>query len=77
MLTRMVNEGSLPISSLDFVFRCTTLDTKDLVVVLPLALLQLEFCLLKQLAVFVVAAVRPETQFKWNRYRKLANLLNS
>ena len=59
MLTRMVNEGSLPISSLDFVFRCTTLDTKDLVVVLPLALLQLELGVLQQLAVLVVAALGP------------------
>ena len=59
-LTRMMHQRPLAVSSLDLILGGSSLDPQDLVVVLPLALLQLELGVLQQLAVLVVAALGPD-----------------
>ena len=47
-LTRMVDESAFPVGLLDLVLVGALVDAEDLVVVLPLALLQLQLGVLKR-----------------------------
>ena len=56
----MMNQRPLAVSSLNLILGGSSFDPQDLVVVLALALLQLELGVLKELPVLVVAALSPE-----------------
>ena len=55
-----MNQRPLAVSSLNLILGGSSLNPQDLVVVLALALLQLELGVLKELPVLVVAALSPE-----------------
>lgn len=48
----MVHQGPLPVSFLDLILRGILVNSQDLVVIFPLALLQFQLCVLEELFVF-------------------------
>ncbi len=62
-------ECPLSVSSFDFVFRGAALDSKNFVIIFSFAFLQLKFCMLQQLSVFVIAAVGSEILKKENLFK--------
>lgn len=48
----MVHQGPFPVSFLDLILRGILVHSQDLVVIFPLAFLQLQLCILKELFVF-------------------------